>query len=124
MNQHPSLRMNRIKAYIEYVARTVEALGAVVIAIGIVFALVKFFISLRDAEQGPYKQLRDNLGKSILLGPEILVAADTIATVVTTPTMESVLTLGVIVLIRTFLSMSLQIEQERRLPRQSKSPPG
>ena len=123
MNQH-SLRMNRIKAYIEYVARTVEALGVVVIAIGIVFALVKFFISLRDAEQGSYKQLRDNLGKSILLGLEILVAADIIATVVTTPTMESVLTLGVIVLIRTFLSMSLQIELERRLPWQSKSPLG
>lgn len=113
--------MDQLKVYIRYVAQWIEALGVVVIAIGIVFALVKFFINLREAEQGSYKQLRDNLGKAILLGLEILVAADIIATVVTTPTMETVLTLGVIVLIRTFLSLSLQIELERRLPWQNKS---
>jgi uncharacterized membrane protein len=56
------------------------------------------------------------LGKSILLGLEILIAADIMATVVDDPTLKSVFILGLIVLIRTFLSLSLQVEVEGRFP--------
>jgi uncharacterized membrane protein len=68
-----------------------------------------------------YSRLRLDLGKAILLGLEILVAADIIATVSTKPTMNSVLVLGLIVLIRTFLSFSLQAELEGKFPWQRKS---
>ncbi len=64
-------------------------------------------------------ELRRNLGKAILLGLEILIAADIIATVSTDPTMDSVLVLAAIVLIRTFLSFSLEIELEGRFPWQA-----
>ena len=63
-----------------------------------------------------YKILRQELGKGILLGLEILVAGDIIGTVVTEPTMDRVLSLAIIVLIRTFLSLSLEVEIEGKFP--------
>ena len=65
--------------------------------------------------------LRQDLGRGILLGLEILIAADIIRTVAITPTLDGVLVLGVIVLIRTFLSMALQVELEGRWPWQSRA---
>ena len=63
-----------------------------------------------------YKSLKLGLGKTILLGLEVLVAADIIHTVIIDPTLDQVFALGVIVLIRTFLSFSLMVELEGRLP--------
>lgn len=63
-----------------------------------------------------YIQFRQTLGKSILLGLEIMIAADIMATVVTDPTLESVSVLGLIVIIRTILSLSLQVEVEGKFP--------
>ena len=60
--------------------------------------------------------MRQSLGKSILLGLEILIAADIMETVTTEPTLKSALTLGMIVLIRTFMSFSLGVELEGRFP--------
>ena len=56
--------------------------------------------------------LREVVGGTLLLGLEILVAADLIRTVAVAPTVENVLVLGLIVLIRTFLSFSLETEIE------------
>ena len=71
----------------------------------------------------PYKQLRSNLGRSILLGLELLVAGDIINTVAVEPTLASLAVLAGIVLIRTFLSVSLEVEIEGRWPWQSASEP-
>ncbi len=79
-------------------------------------ALVRFIGGLQAVHPRSYRLLREQLGKAILLGLEILVAGDIIATVVTEPTMGSVLTLGVIVLIRTFLSFSLEVELDGKFP--------
>ena len=68
-----------------------------------------------------YQKLRQDIGRAILLGLEILVAADIIRTVAVTPTLNSVIILGVIVLIRTFLSLSMQVEIEGRFPWQRKA---
>ena len=68
----------------------------------------------------PYRRLRQDIGRGILLGLEFLVAADIIRTVAVTPTMEGVKVLGLIVVIRTFLSMALQVELEGRWPWQRK----
>ena len=65
---------------------------------------------------------RSNLGRSILLGLEFLVAADIINTVAVEPTIQSLIVLAGIVLIRTFLSFSLEVEIEGRWPWQKKRP--
>ncbi|WP_299701353.1 DUF1622 domain-containing protein [uncultured Pontibacter sp.] len=114
--------MHDFRLYIEYVARFIEAIGVLIIAIGAAVALFRFLFPIRRNSHRSYKQLRHDLGKAILLGLEILVAADIIATVVTEPSMERVLTLGLIVLIRTFLSLSLQVELEGRFPWQKRRP--
>ena len=114
--------MEQIKLYIEYIAKGMEAIGVVIIALGGIIAISRFLISQLKDNQHLYVRLRQELGKAILLGLEVLVAADIIATVVTEPTLQRVLTLGVIVLIRTFLSLSLQVEIEGKFPWQKVNP--
>ncbi|NEN24205.1 DUF1622 domain-containing protein [Cryomorpha ignava] len=72
----------------------------------------KFIFLLKSKNPITYIELRQAVGKSMLLGLEILIAADIMATVVTEPSLKSVSILGLIVLIRTFLSLSLQVELE------------
>lgn len=112
--------MEEIKLYIDYIARGIEAAGVLTIVFGMLLALGKFIFSWQQSKSRSYKELRQELGKGILLGLEILVAADIVATVVTEPTMERVLALGVIVLIRTFLSLSIELEIEGKFPWQKK----
>ncbi len=112
--------MEDIKIYIDYTARIIEATGVITIVIGTMLALIKFIFSVQHTQPRSYKILRQELGKGILLGLEILVAGDIIATIVTEPTMDRVLVLGVIVLIRTFLSLSIEVEIEERFPWQKK----
>ena len=112
--------MNEIKLYIEYAAKGIEIVGIITIIIGTVLALTKFVFTLQNVSPRSYKILRQDLGKAILLGLEILVAGDIIGTVVTEPTMQRVLVLAIIVLIRTFLSLSIEVEIEGRFPWQKK----
>lgn len=112
--------MKNFDLYIDFIAEIVEAIGVLTIFIGAVYSLIVFLISVSKKKKGSFTKLRQTLGKSILLGLEILIAADIMATVVTDPTLESVSILGLIVLIRTFLSMSLQVELEGRFPWQKK----
>ncbi|WP_347069969.1 DUF1622 domain-containing protein [Flavobacterium sp. WV_118_3] len=108
--------MEEIKTYIEYVAKGIEIAGIITIIIGVVIAMGKFIFTLQGTVPRSYKILRQELGKGILLGLEILVAGDIIGTVVTEPTMDRVLSLAIIVLIRTFLSLSLEVEIEGKFP--------
>lgn len=89
----------------------VEIAGVPAIALGLVFAAGRFAWP-RPAERNRFRQLRQDAGRGILLGLGVLIAADIIRTVAVDPTMESVLVLGVIVLIRTFLSMTMEMERE------------
>ncbi len=94
--------------------RAIEAAGVIVIVLGV---LVAGFGFLRDrGEQGAYHRLRATLGRAILLGLELLVAADIINTVAIEPTLQSVFVLAGIVAIRTFLSLSLEVEITGRWP--------
>ena len=70
-----------------------------------------------------YRVYRQDLGRAILLGLEFLIAGDIIRTVAVAPTLQNVLVLGLIVLIRTFLSFSLQLEIEGKLPWSRESRP-
>ena len=95
--------------FIETVGKAMDAVGVAVIAGGALISMAVAATRLGKKVE-IYRPLRRQLGASILLGLEFLVAADIIRTVAVTPELRSVLVLGAIVLIRTFLSYSLQLE--------------
>lgn len=103
---------------IETAALIVDVLGVAVLCAGIVLAFGIFVRELvrRTLLPNAYRALRRSLGRAILVGLEILVAADIIRTVAVEPTIDSVVVLAAIVLIRTFLSFSLEVELEGRWP--------
>ena len=100
------------------VAVVFEVIGAVSMCVGFVIAVVLGMRALRrgDGGQAAFQTLRTTLGAAILLGLEVLVAADLIRTITSKPSLEDAVILGLIVLIRTVLSMSIQIEIEGVLP--------
>jgi uncharacterized membrane protein len=101
---------------IEDVGRVIDAIGVAAIVIGSLVAASLAARQALDRQAGVYRGFRDRLGRAILLGLELLVAADIIRTVAATPTLKSVAILGGIVLIRTFLSWSLEVEISGTLP--------
>jgi uncharacterized membrane protein len=107
---------------VEGVGKTVDAVGVAVIVLGAIIATVSFTRRLRRGEPS-YQPYRQQIGRSILLGLEFLVAADIIRTVAVAPTFTSVGVLAVIVLIRTFLSFSLELEITGRWPWQKPNAP-
>ena len=100
------------------VAVAFEVVGALAMIVGFVIAVILGARSLSRREGGSaaFTTLRTTLGAAILLGLEVLVAADLIRTITSKPSLEDALILGIIVLIRTLLSMSIQIEIEGILP--------
>ena len=101
-----------------YAAEAFEGLGALILTIGLLWSVVLAVLAWRRSGslQRAYTALRQAFGATLLLGLEILVAADLIRTVAVAPTLDNVLVLGMIVLIRTFLSFSLEIEIHGVLP--------
>ena len=95
---------------IETVGKTIDAVGVAVIAVGALISAAGVISRLRTKTGNVYRVFRQQLGRSILLGLEFLVAADIIRTVAVTPDARSVAVLAGIVLIRTFLSFSLELE--------------
>ncbi len=103
---------------IETVGLAADVLGVAVIAGGFVVSAAIFVRELVRHTLFPdaYRALRRSLGRSILVGLEILVAADIIRTVAIEPSLEGVAVLAAIVLIRTLLSFALEVELEGRWP--------
>jgi uncharacterized membrane protein len=100
---------------VETIGFAIDGAGVTAIVVGLAMATYRYArVGWQEAEG--YRRFRRDLGQGILLGLEFLVAADIVRTVAVTPTLEGVLILGLIVLIRTFLSMSLQVELEGRWP--------
>ena len=102
----------------DHVAQGFEAFGALVLVGGLLWSLVLAGVVWRRSRRGreAYRTLRSTFGGVLLLGLEILVAADLIKTVAVATTLENVAVLGLIVLIRTFLSFSLEVEIDGTLP--------
>lgn len=112
----------RLMAAIHWITRAIEIAGIGVIVLGALASAAMFLAALRRKPAlEAYGELRSSLGRSILLGLELLVAADIISTVAIEPTLESVAVLAGIVLIRTFLSFALEVEIEGRWPWQRQS---
>lgn len=95
----------------------IEAIGVLVIVIGTVISSIMFILTFRHLPEGTaYRTYRRQMGRSIILGLEFLIAGDIIRTVIVANTLENVAVLGLIILIRTFLSLTLYLEVEGRWP--------
>ena len=102
----------------DLVAQVFEALGAAILVVGVFWSFVLAAVAGRRSgwSNKAYLVLRQAFGGTLLLGLEVLVAADLVRTVAVAPTLDNVLVLGLIVLIRTFLSFSLETEIEGVAP--------
>jgi len=98
----------------------IEAIGVLVVVVGSCISSIAFIRTFRQLPEGiAYCTYRRQLGRSIILGLEFLIAGDIIRTVVVADTLENVAVLGLIILIRTFLSVTLHHEVEGRWPWQT-----
>ena len=108
--------------WIEFAIRAIEGLAVAIIALSVlVFTLryLYFMLVRRGRSAAAFTQYKHGLGKALLLALELLVAADVVQTVVLEFTLANVAALGVLVLVRTFLSWSLVVEIEGRWPWQA-----
>jgi len=109
--------------WIEIAALAIGVLAVLIIVIAVVYSTVRYLYQIivhHGRREEDYKSFRETLAKALMLGLEILVAADIIETVALETTLESVAVLGLLVLIRILLSWSLTVETEGRWPWQSK----
>jgi uncharacterized membrane protein len=112
-----------VRTVIEWAALIIEILGASVIVAGVMRVAitrgtVRYLFQLD--KPGAYESYKHQMGRSLLLGLEFLVAGDVVRTVALEPTLNNVAVLGLLVLIRTFLGWSLAVEIEGRWPWQSR----
>ncbi len=116
-------RVDFLLDVVEYVALGIELLAVAVIVVTMLYAFAVYIRGARGPRSASHSQsFRARLGSGLLLGLEILVAADVIRTVAFEPTLESVAILGLLVVIRTFLSWALVVEIEERWPWQARKP--
>jgi uncharacterized membrane protein len=115
--------MENFRQLMEIVGTAVDGVGVFIVAVGALVATARLLIRLAHKTGSYYSSYRQDIGRAILLGLEFLIAGDIIRTVVVAPTIQNVLVLGLIVLIRTFLSLSLQLEIEGKLPWRRDVPP-
>jgi uncharacterized membrane protein len=113
-----------IRAAIEWAALGIEILGAVVIVAGVLRVMitrgaVRFLFKLE--ERGAYREYKRQMGRSLMLGLDFLVAGDVVKTVALEPTLVNLAVLGLLVVVRTFLSWSLVVEIEGHWPWQSQT---
>lgn len=116
--------LDQLATYIaENAAHIIELIGVAIIGLGAAATLLLFVYQALNKKDllTAYGEFRSSFGRSILLGLEFLIAADIINTVAVRPTLESVAVLAGIVLIRTFLSFSLELEIEGRWPWQRRA---
>ena len=102
----------------DHVAQGFEALGVAILVVGVIWSFVLVVVAGRRSgwSAKSYLVLRQAFGGTLLLGLEILVAADLVRTIAVAPTLDNVLVLGLIVVIRTVLSFSLETEIEGVAP--------
>jgi uncharacterized membrane protein len=113
-----------MQTLIEWAALGIELLAVAVIVAGVIKVVITPG-TVRSVFQlgmpGAYESYKHQLGKPLLLGLDLLVAGDVVKTVALEPTLDNVAALGLLVLVRTFLSLSLTVEMEGRLPWQARA---
>lgn len=115
-----------VRGIIEWAALAIDLLGAIIIVTGVIKVTLMpgtLRYLFAQGRTGAYESYKHQLGRSLLLGLEFLVAGDVVRTVALEPTLNNVAVLGILVLIRTFLSWSLAVEIEGRWPWQARPEP-
>ena len=107
--------MEQTKELIEYLVFFVEIFGILIIVGGMIFAFLRYILPIGNHPR-TFECLRKELGRALLLGLEVLVAGDIIETVLIEPSLKRVAALGIIVIIRTVLSLSIETEISGQLP--------
>lgn len=97
---------------IELIVQGLEILGVAAIGIAFLFATIRGFLDIRQRKPDAYQRLKVFIGKGLQLGLEFLVAADIVRTVSVDPTREGIVSLGLLIIVRTFLSWSITVEIE------------
>ena len=101
----------------EHVVQAFEVVGVVILAIGSIIAILGAAVAVMRGERlEAYERARRDIGRAILLGLEVLIIADIVQTITIDPTLESALALALIVLVRTFLSFSIEVELDGVVP--------
>jgi len=113
-----------LREVIELSARVIEVSAVLIIVGGILWDVGSFLFHVQRDSPDAYKRFKDKIGKALLLGLEFLVAADIIRTVALDTSVQNVLMLGLLVVVRTFLSWSLVVEIEGRWPWQARAAAG
>jgi len=120
--------LHSMRDWIELASLMIEALGVAIVVIGVALATLGFLRGMLQASNRTVTRrnvlgevMRGQVGRTLLLGLEILVAADIVQTVALDPTLEHIGTLGLLVVVRTFLSWSIILELEGRWPWQKQS---
>src|SRR5438874_12160863 len=108
--------MENFRELMEIIGTGIDGVGVFIVAAGAVVATARLLVRRAHNTGNYYSSYRQDIRRAILLGLEFQIAGDIIRTVVVVPTIQNVLVLGLIVLIRTVLSMSLQLELEGALP--------
>ncbi len=109
--------MSTLDNYLGMAGHVIETIGVLVIALGFVVSAFWFVGRLRRIEAlEAYRRFRQDLGRSIMLGLEFLVAGDIIRTIIIEQTLNSAATLAIVVIIRVILSLTLEVEVEGRWP--------
>ena len=99
--------------WMEVLTKVFEVAGVAILASGSLVALLRAALAgARGRREGTYERARHDVGRAILLGLEVLIIADIVRTITIDPSVESAVTLGIIVAVRTFLSFSLETEIE------------
>jgi uncharacterized membrane protein len=113
--------MEQISQWIEWTAQAIEVLAVLVMVVFIVVGTAHWLGEPRAAIEAGYARYRVVLGKSLLVGLELLVAADIIRTVALEPTLPAIGALGLLMIVRTFLGWTVTLEVEGRWPWQARS---
>lgn len=106
----------QLDALIQLVAKIIEVVGVAAIVIGLVLSSMQFVRDQWRRRAHAYSRYRSAMGRTLLLGLEVLVAADIVGSVAVELTFETIGVLGVLVAVRTFLAWSLEVEIEGRWP--------
>src|SRR6185312_8125388 len=111
-----------MREWVELSSKGIQTLAVVTIAVSIVYGSLRFLRQVSKRGGDPYRAYKELLGRSLLLSLEFLVAADVIRTVLLDLTAKGMEILGALVVIRTFLSLSLVVELEGRWPWRASEP--
>jgi uncharacterized membrane protein len=106
------MTQNLTMQIVDWVARGLELVGVAVIGVAFIYAVLRAVRHYRTGRPDAFDQLKIFIGRGLQLGLEFLVAADIISTVTVEPTREQIISLGLLIVIRTFLSWSITVEIE------------